>query len=209
MPILGFGVFQIPPEQTEQAVTRRPRPVTATSTRRPRTATRRPGAARSRHAGSLAELFVTTKMWITTAARTERSAPSRRRASSASTTSTCYLIHQPLGDDYSSGRARGLLRRWKGQGDRGHQLLPRPAGGLIDHNVVTPAVNQIEIHPFFQRQADQALERERGVQIQSWGPFAEGRNDLFATRSSATSARCTASRSPRSCCAGTSSAARR
>jgi len=51
---------------------------------------------------------------------------------------------------------------------------------LIDHNEVTPAVNQIETHPFFQRAAEQALMRERGVQIESWGPFAEGRNNLFS-----------------------------
>ena len=50
---------------------------------------------------------------------------------------------------------------------------------LIEHNEVTPVVNQIECHPFFQRAADQELMRERGVQIESWGPFAEGRNDLF------------------------------
>ncbi|MET1062174.1 MAG: aldo/keto reductase, partial [Aeromicrobium sp.] len=50
---------------------------------------------------------------------------------------------------------------------------------LIDHNEVVPAVNQIETHPFHQRAADQALMRERGVQIESWGPFAEGRNGLF------------------------------
>jgi 2,5-diketo-D-gluconate reductase A len=51
---------------------------------------------------------------------------------------------------------------------------------LIDHDDVPPAVNQIETHPFFQRQADQDLMRERGVQIESWGPFAEGRNNLFS-----------------------------
>src|SRR3954464_12209580 len=50
---------------------------------------------------------------------------------------------------------------------------------LIDHNEVTPAVNQIETHPFFQRADYQQLMRERGVQIESWGPFAEGRNNLF------------------------------
>jgi aryl-alcohol dehydrogenase-like predicted oxidoreductase len=50
---------------------------------------------------------------------------------------------------------------------------------LIAHNDVTPAVNQIETHPFFQRTADQALMREHGVQIESWGPFAEGKNNLF------------------------------
>ena len=50
---------------------------------------------------------------------------------------------------------------------------------LIDHNDITPAVNQIETHPFHQRAADQELMRERGVQIESWGPFAEGKNNLF------------------------------
>jgi 2,5-diketo-D-gluconate reductase A len=50
---------------------------------------------------------------------------------------------------------------------------------LIEHNEITPAVNQIECHPFFQRNAEQELMRERGVQIESWGPFAEGRNNLF------------------------------
>jgi 2,5-diketo-D-gluconate reductase A len=51
---------------------------------------------------------------------------------------------------------------------------------LIDHNEVTPAVNQVETHPFFQRQDDQQLMGERGVQLESWGPFAEGRNHLFS-----------------------------
>jgi 2,5-diketo-D-gluconate reductase A len=51
---------------------------------------------------------------------------------------------------------------------------------LVEHNEVTPAVNQIETHPFFQRTADQELMREHGMQIESWGPFAEGRNELFS-----------------------------
>jgi 2,5-diketo-D-gluconate reductase A len=51
---------------------------------------------------------------------------------------------------------------------------------LIDHNEVTPAVNQVETHPFFQRRNYQQLMGERGVQLESWGPFAEGRNNLFA-----------------------------
>jgi len=50
---------------------------------------------------------------------------------------------------------------------------------LIQHNAVVPAVNQVETHPFHQRVEDQAALRELGVQIESWGPFAEGRNNLF------------------------------
>ena len=50
---------------------------------------------------------------------------------------------------------------------------------LIAHNEITPAVNQIETHPFNQRVADQAVMREHGVQHESWGPFAEGQNNIF------------------------------
>jgi 2,5-diketo-D-gluconate reductase A len=51
---------------------------------------------------------------------------------------------------------------------------------LVEHNEIVPAVNQIETHPFFQRTADQELMHERDIQIESWGPFAEGRNNLFS-----------------------------
>ena len=51
---------------------------------------------------------------------------------------------------------------------------------LIGHNEITPAVNQIETHPFNQRTVDQVLMREHGVQIESWGPFAEGQNNIFS-----------------------------
>jgi 2,5-diketo-D-gluconate reductase A len=51
---------------------------------------------------------------------------------------------------------------------------------LIGHNGITPAVNQIETHPFNQRVADQAVMREHGVQHESWGPFAEGQNNIFS-----------------------------
>ncbi|MCA1842675.1 MAG: aldo/keto reductase, partial [Actinobacteria bacterium] len=92
-----------------------------------------------------------------------------------------YLIHQPYGDYYSSWRAMEDLHR---------QGIIRAIGvcnfypdrlvDLIDHNDVTPAVNQIETHPFFSRRTDQELMQQRGVQIESWGPFAEGRHDLFS-----------------------------
>jgi 2,5-diketo-D-gluconate reductase A len=51
---------------------------------------------------------------------------------------------------------------------------------LLLHNKVVPAANQIETHPFYQREEDQQFLQENGVQIESWGPFAEGRNDIFA-----------------------------
>ena len=91
-----------------------------------------------------------------------------------------YLIHQPFGDYYGSWRAMERLNR---------DGVAKAIGvsnfhsdrlvDLIAHNDIVPAVNQIETHPFFQRQADHDLMTERGVRHESWGPFAEGRNGLF------------------------------
>lgn len=73
---------------------------------------------------------------------------------------------------------------------------------LMEHNQVAPAVNQIETHPFFQRSADQELMRTHGVQMEAWGSFAEGRNNLFGDQMLSASARPTASPSRRSFSAG-------
>jgi 2,5-diketo-D-gluconate reductase A len=91
-----------------------------------------------------------------------------------------YLIHQPLGDYYGAWRVmeelyRDTLIRAIGVSN----FYPDRLVDLIDHNEVTPAVNQIETHPYFQRTDDQRIMRGRGVQIESWGPFAEGRNNMF------------------------------
>jgi len=85
-----------------------------------------------------------------------------------------------LGDYYGAWRAMQRLHRdglIRAIGVA--NFYPDRLVDLIDHNDIRPAVNQIECHPFFQRAADHELMRERGVQIESWGPFAEGRKDLF------------------------------
>ena len=92
-----------------------------------------------------------------------------------------YLIHQPFGDLYGSWRTMQRLQhdgRVRAIGVS--NFYPDRLVDLIEHHEVTPAVNQIETHPFFQRTADQQVMTERGVQIESWGPFAEGRNNLFS-----------------------------
>ena len=92
-----------------------------------------------------------------------------------------FLIHQPFGDYYGSWRAMEELHRERLARAVGvSNFYPDRLVDLIDHNEITPMVDQIECHPFFQREADQQLMRDRGVQIESWGPFAEGRNDLFS-----------------------------
>jgi 2,5-diketo-D-gluconate reductase A len=91
-----------------------------------------------------------------------------------------YLIHQPYGDYYGEWRAMQQLAKQGFIRAIGvSNFYPDRLVDLIDHTETVPAVNQIETHPFNQRVADQALMRQRGVQIESWGPFAEGRNNLF------------------------------
>jgi 2,5-diketo-D-gluconate reductase A len=182
MPVLGFGVFQIPPDQTEQTVA----DALAAGYRSLDTAAaynNEEAVGRAIAASGIPrdELFVTTKLWVQ-----DSGEDNTKRAFEASLRRLgldyvdLYLIHQPYGDYYSEWRAMQEIHR---------QGLARAIGvanfyadrlvDLIDHNEITPAVNQVECHPFFQRAADQELTRERGVQIESWGPFAEGRNNLF------------------------------
>ncbi|GAA3612399.1 aldo/keto reductase [Nonomuraea rosea] len=182
MPILGFGVYQIPPEQTERAVTDALqagyRSLDTAAAYRNEEAV---GRAIKSSGIPREELFVTTKLWISDAGE-----ENARRAFDASLTKLgldhldLYLIHQPFGDVYGSWRAMEQLNREGRVRAIGvSNFHPDRLVDLIDHNEITPAVNQIETHPFFQRGEDQRLMVERGVQIESWGPFAEGKNNLF------------------------------
>lgn len=183
MPVLGFGVFQIPPDETEQAVATALevgyRSLDTASSYQNEEAV---GRAIRASGISRDDLFVTTKLFI--------QSPGEDRARAAFEASLerlgldhvdLYLIHQPLGDYYSFWRAMeqihadGLARAIGVS-----NFYPDRLVDLIDHNQVTPAVNQIETHPFFQRHADQEVMGEHGVQMEAWGGFAEGRNDLFS-----------------------------
>jgi 2,5-diketo-D-gluconate reductase A len=187
MPILGFGVYQIPEEQTQPAV----EAALAAGYRHVDTAAAygneaAVGAALAASGIAREDLFVTTKLWI-------QHAPSgsvedeTRRAFDASLRRLgldfldLYLIHQPLGDYYSEWRAmQAVHKAGRVRAIGVSNFHPDRLVDLIDHNEIAPAVNQIETHPFHQRVADQELMRELGVQIESWGPFAEGRNNLFS-----------------------------
>jgi 2,5-diketo-D-gluconate reductase A len=186
MPILGFGVFQIPDlAQCEQVVT----DALATGYRLIDTAAaylneEAVGKAIRASGVRREDLFITTKLWIQDAGdHTTKAAVERSLTRLGLDYLDLYLIHQPLGDYYGAWRALqelyrvGLIRALGVS-----NFYPDRLVDLIDHNEVTPAVNQIETHPYFQRMDDQRLMRGRGVQIESWGPFAEGRNNLFTDR---------------------------
>ncbi len=182
MPILGFGVYQIPPEQTEQAVT----DALAVGYRLLDTAAaygneEAVGRAVAKSGVPREDLFITTKLWVQ-----DPGEDNTRRAFDASLRKLgldhvdLYLIHQPYGDVYSEWRAmQDLYREGRTRAIGVSNFHADRLVDLIDHNDVVPAVDQIETHPFHQRTADQLLMSEHGVQLESWGPFAEGRNDLF------------------------------
>ena len=183
MPVLGFGVYQIPAEETEQAVT----DALAAGYRLLDTAAgygneEAVGRAIANSGIARDELFVTTKLWIQSGGE-----DSAKRAFANSLKQLgldyvdLYLIHQPLGDYYGYWRAmQELTREGAAKAIGVSNFYPDRLVDLIEHNEITPAVNQIETHPFFQRAEYQELMLERGVQIESWGPFAEGKNDLFS-----------------------------
>ncbi|MCU1568430.1 MAG: 2,5-didehydrogluconate reductase [Pseudarthrobacter sp.] len=186
MPILGFGVYQIPPEETQAAV----EAALAAGYRHLDTAAaygNEEALAAAVRASGVAreELFITTKLWVQHAPTGSVEDDTRRAFDSSLGRLRLdyvdlYLIHQPLGDYYSEWRAmqqlnkEGLARAIGVSNFHSDRLVD-----LIDHNEIVPAVNQIETHPFHQRTEEQELMRGRGVQIESWGPFAEGRNNLF------------------------------
>jgi 2,5-diketo-D-gluconate reductase A len=186
MPILGFGVFQIPDDQTQAAA----EAALKAGYRHLDTAAsygneEAVGAAIAASGIARDELFVTTKLWIQHAP-TGSVEDDTLRAFDASLHRLgldhldLYLIHQPLGDYYSEWRAmQKLYAEGQVRAIGVSNFHPDRLVDLIEHNEITPAVNQIETHPFHQRVTDQELMTERGVQIESWGPFAEGRNNLF------------------------------
>jgi 2,5-diketo-D-gluconate reductase A len=183
MPVLGFGVFQIPADDTEQAV------IAALETGYRSIDTARSymneeAVGRALTAGGIPrdELFITTKLWVE-----DQGEEKARRAFEASLERLgldyldLYLIHQPFGDYYGSWRAmEELHRQGLARAIGVSNFYPDRLVDLIEHNETPPAINQVECHPFFQRADYQDLMRERGVQIESWGPFAEGRNNLFS-----------------------------
>jgi 2,5-diketo-D-gluconate reductase A len=183
MPVLGFGVYQVPAEQTEQAVT----DALAAGYRHIDTAAAYENEAAVGRAIANSgiprdELFITTKLWIADAGQ-DRATPAFHRSLRRLGLDyvDLYLIHQPFGDYYGSWRAMEQLHRdGLAKAIGVSNFYPDRLVDLIDHTDVVPAVNQIETHPFFQRTADQQVMTERGVQIESWGPLAQGRNNLFA-----------------------------
>ena len=183
MPILGFGVFQMAdPAECERSV----RDAIETGYRLIDTAASYEneasvGTAIKSGGVPREHLFVTTKLWIADAGYEKtKSAFGRSMDRLQLDYLDLYLIHQPFGDIYGSWRAMEELYRDGNVRAIGvSNFLPDRLIDLIVHNEVAPAVDQVETHPFHQQIEAQTFMRENNVQIESWGPFAEGKNDIF------------------------------
>jgi 2,5-diketo-D-gluconate reductase A len=183
MPILGFGVYQMNDlEECERSVYEALqagyRLIDTAAAYQNEEAV---GSAIKRSCVPREELFITTKLWIQDAGyESAREAFGRSLKRLGLDYLDLYLIHQPFGDVYGSWRAmEELYREGRARAIGVSNFHPDRVMDLIVHNEVLPAVNQIETHPFHQQIETQRFLQEQGVQIQSWGPFAEGRNNLF------------------------------
>ena len=183
MPILGFGVFQIPnAEECEktviEAINVGYRLIDTAASYMNEEAV---GNAIKNCGVDRADLFITTKLWVqdhgyeNTIKSFERSLKKLQLDYL-----DLFLIHQPYGDVFGSWRAMEDL--YKAGKIRAIGLSNFQIDRLTDlmlFNKIPPAVNQIETHPFNQQIDAAAYLKEHNVQVESWGPFAEGKNDIF------------------------------
>ena len=182
MPSIGFGVFQIPQNETERAVTDALevgyRMIDTASSyfneKEVGNAVRNSGIKRE-------ELFITTKLWVQ-----DYEYDNALRAFDKSMNLLgldyldLYLLHKPYGNYYSAWRA--VERLYKEGRIRAIGVTSFPDERLLDlmlHNEIKPMVNQIETNPVYQQEASHAFLCREGIQHEAWAPFAEGKGDIF------------------------------
>ena len=183
MPILGFGVFQMRDEnECEQAVydaiMAGYRLIDTAASYLNEEAV---GRAIKRSGVPREELFITTKLWVQDAGyESTKKAFANSLKRLQMDYLDLYLIHQPFGDVHGSWRAmEELYREGKIKAIGVSNFYSDRLIDLIIHNEVVPAVNQVETHVFNQQIESHNFMKENNVQIESWGPFAEGKNNMF------------------------------
>ena len=182
MPAIGFGTFQIPPDQTEAVVLDAIKVgYRCIDTAAAYMNEEGVGNAIKKCGVPRKDLFIITKLWVQ-----DHGYEETKKAIETSLKKLqldyvdLYLIHQPFGDYYGSWRA---MEEYLEKGKlRAIGLANFHADRFVDlalHNKVAPMVDQIEIHPFHQRDYELKTMHEFKVQPQGWAPFAEGKNGIF------------------------------
>ena len=188
MPLEGFGVFQIPDaKECEQVVydaIRTGYRLLDTAASYGNEEALGNGVKRAISEGLVTreELFVTTKVWVSDM-KTEETAYEAVKTSLKKLDMEyvdLVLLHQALGDYFAA--YRGITRAYKGGLAKAigvSNFYPFVLANLCANVEVIPAVNQVELHPFFQQEDALALMKEYGVAPQAWGPLAEGKHGIF------------------------------
>lgn len=182
MPAVGFGVYQIPAEDTERAVSE----ALETGYRMIDTAAsyfneEQVGNA-LRHSGlKREEVFVTTKLWVQDYEYEDALRAFDKSARLLGLDYVdLYLLHKPYGNYYAAWRAaERLYKEGRVKAIGVTSFSDERLQDLFLHNEVKPAVNQLETHPFFQQKASNAFLSQEGIQHEAWAPFAEGKNDIW------------------------------
>ena len=182
MPAIGFGVYQIPVDETERIVSE----AFETGYRMIDTAAsyfneEQVGNAIRRSGLKREEIFVTTKLWVQ-----DYEYDDALRAFDKSLKLLgldyvdLYLLHKPYGNYYAAWRAcERLYKEGRIRAIGVTSFSNERLQDLFLHNEVKPAVNQLETHPFFQQQAANKFLQCEGIQHEAWAPFAEGQNDIW------------------------------
>lgn len=183
MPILGFGVFQIADlSECEKcvldAIEVGYRLIDTAASYMNETAV---GKAIKKSGVVREDLFITTKLWVQDAGYEKTKTAFEKSLKKLQLEYLdLYLIHQPYNDLHGSWRAmEELHKEGKVRAIGVSNFQPDRVMDIITFNEITPVVNQVETHPFQQQIENQKFLTENDVQIESWGPFAEGRNNLF------------------------------
>lgn len=183
MPILGFGVFQVTDlaeceRSVSDAISVGYRLIDTAASYMNEEAV---GKAIKKSGVAREELFITTKLWIQSDGYegTKKAFENSLKRLQLDYLDL-YLIHQPYGDVYGEWRAmQELYKAGRVRAIGVSNFHPDRLMDLMIHNEIVPAVNQVETHPFHQQVETQKFLQGNNVQIESWGPFAEGKNNIF------------------------------
>ena len=182
MPKLGYGVYQVSPDECERCVS----DALAVGYRSVDTAQayfNEEGVGRALKKSGIprSELFLTTKVWISNAGEKKAAASIDESLKKLDTDYIdLLLIHQPFGDYYGTYRAmEQAVKAGKVRAIGVSNFYPDRLIDLYNFCEIKPAVNQVETHVFFQQKKAHEVMKKLGVQHESWGPFAEGKNGLF------------------------------
>ena len=183
MPILGFGVYQIPDlEECERVVLEAIevgyRSIDTAQVYGNEEAV---GNAIKKSGVDRKEFFVTTKVWISNSGYEKAKASIEESLKKLQTDYIdLLLIHQPFGDYYGTYRAmEECYKAGKLRAIGVSNFYPDRFVDIVNFVEIKPMINQVETHVFNQQIIPQEIMKEYGTQIESWGPFAEGKNNLF------------------------------